>query len=104
MSNDDAAHPTSSLFHKEGTGGVESEHPTVATYPRRRVGSRFRPARNEGRGLRSTLSIPEVAWELGVCAETAYRRAKSGQLPGAFKLGRTWRVSRESFERWLACR
>jgi excisionase family DNA binding protein len=53
---------------------------------------------------RATLSIAEAAWELGVCTETAYRQAKSGQLPGAFKFGRRWIVSREAFERWLETR
>lgn len=54
--------------------------------------------------VRATLSISEAAWELGVCAETVYRRAKVGELPGAFKIGRTWRVSREPFDRWLSSR
>ena len=53
---------------------------------------------------RATLSIAEAAWELGVCAETAYRAAKRGELPGAFRFGRTWRVSREPFEGWLQSR
>jgi excisionase family DNA binding protein len=54
--------------------------------------------------VRATLSISEAAWELGVCTETAYRQAKSGQLPGAFKFGRRWIVSREAFQRWLETR
>lgn len=66
-----------------------------------------RPIRPDDPGehsLRATLSISDVAWELGVCAETVYRRAKAGELPGAFKIGRTWRVSREPFQRWLSSR
>jgi excisionase family DNA binding protein len=54
-----------------------------------------------GTRVRATLSIAEAAWELGVCTETAYRQAKRGELPGAFKFGRRWVVSREAFERWL---
>jgi excisionase family DNA binding protein len=53
---------------------------------------------------RATLFVPEAAWELGICTETAYRQAKRGDLPGAFKFGRRWLVSRDAFERWLASR
>src|SRR5579863_8732715 len=57
--------------------------------------------RAEESHARATLSISEAAWELGVCTETLYRQAKRGELPGAFKFGRRWIVSREPFERWL---
>ena len=84
---------------------------------RDRRGAAFRELINEHSGAphrmrptvardhpRSTLSIPEAAWELGICTETAYRQAKRGDLPGAFKFGRRWLVSRDAFERWLASR
>lgn len=51
---------------------------------------------------RPTLTIPEAAWALNVSVETAYRRAKIGDLPGAFRFGRRWVVSREAFNRFLA--
>lgn len=50
---------------------------------------------------RPTLSMSEAAWALGVCEEMCYRRARTGELPGAFRFGRRWIVSREPFERWL---
>ena len=40
--------------------------------------------------------IKSLAWaaeELGISKSTAYRLAESGQLPGAFRVGRQWRVS-----------
>ncbi len=51
----------------------------------------------------STLSIPEVASELGISDRSAYRLARLGRLPGAFRIGdRRWRVSREAFEGFLS--
>ena len=40
------------------------------------------------------LSIPEAAALPGLSAETAYRLARRGELPGAVKLGRSWLISR----------
>ena len=57
------------------------------------------PARSERE--RPTLTIPEAAWALNISVETAYRNAKRGDLPGAFRFGRRWVVSREAFNRFL---
>ena len=38
-------------------------------------------------------SVPEVAKMLGISRDLAYDLARRGELPGAFQLGRRWRVS-----------
>jgi excisionase family DNA binding protein len=38
-------------------------------------------------------SIPEAAALLGISKDLAYDLARRGELPGAFQLGRRWRVS-----------
>jgi hypothetical protein len=44
--------------------------------------------------------VEKLAWaarELGISQVQAYRLAQTGQLPGAFKCGSLWRVSRPKF-------
>ena len=38
-------------------------------------------------------SVPEAARLLGISKDLAYDLARCGELPGAFQLGRRWRVS-----------
>lgn len=38
-------------------------------------------------------SVPEAANLLGISKDLAYDLARRGELPGAFQLGRRWRVS-----------
>ncbi len=38
-------------------------------------------------------SVPETATMLGISKDLAYDLARRGELPGAFQLGRRWRVS-----------
>jgi excisionase family DNA binding protein len=38
-------------------------------------------------------SVPEAAKLLGISKDLAYDLALRGELPGAFRLGRRWRVS-----------
>ena len=38
-------------------------------------------------------SVPEAAALLGINKDLAYDLARRGELPGAFQLGRRWRVS-----------
>jgi hypothetical protein len=40
-----------------------------------------------------------AAGRLGICWETARRLASVGELPGAFRVGKAWRVSVPTFER-----
>jgi excisionase family DNA binding protein len=47
----------------------------------------------------SILTLGNVAEYLRVHPSTIYRLLKKKQLP-AFKLGRDWRFSRESIDRW----
>jgi excisionase family DNA binding protein len=39
------------------------------------------------------VSVPEAARILGISKDLAYDLARRGELPGAFQLGRRWRVS-----------
>ena len=39
------------------------------------------------------ISVPEAASILGISKDLAYDLARRGELPGAFQLGRRWRVS-----------
>lgn len=43
------------------------------------------------------ISIPEWARRLGVSAESAYKAARSGQIPGCFAIGRLYRVNWTAF-------
>ncbi len=51
-----------------------------------------------------TASLPadvqHLSWaaeQLGIGESTAYRLAATGQIPGAFKVGAQWRVSKPKF-------
>jgi len=46
------------------------------------------------------LKVPEVVEELRIARSRAYELVASGTLP-AVKIGRSVRVSRNEFERWL---
>ena len=49
---------------------------------------------NRGRGGDPhVVSVPEAAELLGISKDLAYDLARRGELPGAFQLGRRWRVS-----------
>jgi len=41
----------------------------------------------------NVLSVPQAAARLGISKDLAYELARRGELPGAFRLGRRWRVS-----------
>jgi excisionase family DNA binding protein len=45
------------------------------------------------RGDPYVASVPEAAALLGISKDLAYDLARRGELPGAFQLGRRWRVS-----------
>ncbi len=45
--------------------------------------------------------VQHLSWaadQLGIGTSTAYRLAAIGQIPGAFKVGAQWRVSKPKFE------
>lgn len=42
--------------------------------------------------------LPWAAEELHIGVSTAYRLAPLGQIPGAFKVGAQWRVSKPKFD------
>jgi hypothetical protein len=50
----------------------------------------------------ATLTLPQAAEKYGISPEHARRLAATGQLPGAFRLGRRVLVSIEGSDRFLA--
>ena len=40
-----------------------------------------------------SLSVPQAAERLGISKDLAYALTRRGELPGAFRIGRRWRVS-----------
>ena len=53
---------------------------------------------NEGRDL---LSVPEVAPQLDMHADTLYRLCRTGQFPPAIQIGSRWFISRPRLDRYL---
>lgn len=47
------------------------------------------------------MTIQEVAALLRISERTIYAMAKEGRLPGAVKVGRSWRVLRPKLMAWL---
>ncbi len=47
------------------------------------------------------LTLGQVAVALGLSYETVKDRARLAEIPGAFKMGRLWRVRYTEFKRWL---
>ncbi len=46
--------------------------------------------------------VAYLAWaaeQLGIAVSTAYRLAQAGEIPGAFRIGAQWRVSKPKFLR-----
>jgi excisionase family DNA binding protein len=50
--------------------------------------------------VNEVMTLPELAQYLRVHPSTIYRRLRRRELP-AIKVGRDWRFSRESIERWI---
>jgi excisionase family DNA binding protein len=48
-----------------------------------------------------TITVEEAAEALHIGRSLAYRLARASQLPGVFKLGRRFLISRRAFERAL---
>ena len=51
------------------------------------------PPKVPGRPERIVVGLKWAATELGISYSTARRLADDGELPGAFRVGRSWRVS-----------
>jgi excisionase family DNA binding protein len=49
-----------------------------------------------------TLTLPAAARLLGVSETLARQMARQGRFPGAFQLGRVWRVHRQTFNEDVA--
>lgn len=43
------------------------------------------------------ISIPEWARRMGICADSAYKAARLGRIPGCFAIGRLYRVNWTAF-------
>lgn len=50
----------------------------------------------------AVITIEELAGLLRVSLPTAYAAVARGQVPGAVKVGRVWRLHRETVVRWMA--
>jgi excisionase family DNA binding protein len=50
---------------------------------------------------RLTISVPEAAVRLGIGTTKAWELARRGELPGAFRVGRSVRVSVEALRAWV---
>lgn len=48
------------------------------------------------------LTPIQVAETLGVTLDSARKRLSRGQIPGAVRLGREWRVKQSVFQQWIA--
>ena len=64
--------------------GTSSHGPLAGNESLRTVAARSDP---------HVVSVPEAAEMLGISKDLAYDLARRGELPGAFQLGRRWRVS-----------
>jgi excisionase family DNA binding protein len=53
----------------------------------------YRPQPRRAMADPYVVSVPEAAALLGISKDLAYDLARRGELPGAFQLGRRWRVS-----------
>jgi predicted DNA-binding transcriptional regulator AlpA len=49
-----------------------------------------------------TLTLPAAARLLGISETLGRELARRGQFPGAFRIGRAWRVHRATFEEQVA--
>jgi excisionase family DNA binding protein len=47
-------------------------------------------------GIEVCVGVPEFAAALGVSGDTVIRKIKAGEIPTAFKFGRTWRIPMKS--------
>lgn len=47
------------------------------------------------------LTLDEVASILRIGKRTAYELARTGRLGGAAKVGGSWRVLKEEFDKWV---
>ena len=47
------------------------------------------------------LTISEVCEKLRLAERTVYEMVRKGRLPGATKVGGSWRIKREVLEAWL---
>ena len=52
---------------------------------------------------RRTINLwPDAGGQLGLSKNSTYEAAERGEVPGAFRIGKRWLVSRETFERFLS--
>ena len=59
------------------------------------------PAIFAGGPLGEYLTISEVCEKLRLAERTVYEMVRNGRLPGATKVGGSWRIKTEVLEAWL---
>ena len=59
------------------------------------------PAIFAGGPLGEYLTIGEVCEKLRLAERTVYEMVRNGRLPGAAKVGGSWRIKREVLDDWL---
>ena len=47
------------------------------------------------------LTVAELTRKLGISTRTAYRLVKEKKIPGAFKVGGSWRFREDLFYKWI---
>ena len=47
------------------------------------------------------MTVDQVRKKLCISTRTAYRLVKEKKIPGAFKVGGTWRFREDLFYRWI---
>ena len=50
------------------------------------------------------LTVAEARELLGIGRNTIYRLLRTGQIPGARRVGHQWRVHRQTLVDWLSCK
>lgn len=52
--------------------------------------------------LPKVITLDELAGYLRVSRANLYKLVRAGKVPGAFKIGSTWRFNRSAIETWMA--
>ena len=54
--------------------------------------------------MQAALTANDIAYQLNICLKTARELLKSGEIPGAFRIGKEFRVMPEGVETYIRAR